>query len=32
MKDIDLSHPGATDQVSEVNLADGQDLRAALAG
>lgn len=32
MKEIDLSHPGASDQVSEVNLADAQDLRAALAG
>jgi cell division protein FtsQ len=32
MSDIDLSHPGASDQVSEVNLADGEDLRAALAG
>jgi cell division protein FtsQ len=32
MNEIDLSHPGASDQVSEVNLADAQDLRAALAG
>jgi cell division protein FtsQ len=32
MRDIDLSHPGSSDQVSEVNLADDQDLRAALAG
>jgi len=32
MKEIDLAHPGATDQVSEVNLADAQDLRAAMAG
>jgi cell division protein FtsQ len=32
MNDIDLSHPGASDQVSEVNLADAQDLRASLAG
>jgi len=32
MSEIDLSHPGASDQVSEVNLADAQDLRAALAG
>lgn len=32
MKDIDLSSPGASDQVSEVNLADAQDLRASLAG
>ena len=32
MGDIDLSHPGASDQVSEVNLADAEDLRASLAG
>ena len=32
MSEIDLSHAGASDQVSEVNLADAQDLRAALAG
>jgi cell division protein FtsQ len=32
MNEIDLSHPGASDQVSEVNVADAQDLRAALAG
>jgi cell division protein FtsQ len=32
MSDIDLSHPGSSDQVSEVNLTDEQDLRAALAG
>ena len=32
MNEIDLAHPGASDQVSEVNLADAQDLRAALAG
>jgi cell division protein FtsQ len=32
MSDIDLSHPGASDQVSEVNLADAEDLRASLAG
>src|SRR5579862_4906907 len=32
MKEIDLAHPGATDQVSEVNLADAQDLRVAMAG
>lgn len=32
LREIDLSHPGASDQVSEVDLADAQDLRAALAG
>jgi cell division protein FtsQ len=32
MHEIDVAHPGASDQVSEVNLADAQDLRAALAG
>jgi cell division protein FtsQ len=32
MSEIDLSNPGAGDQVSEVNLADAKDLRAGLAG
>jgi len=32
MSQIDSAHPGASDQVSEVNLTDVQDLRAALAG
>ena len=32
MKEIDLARPGASDQVSEVDLSDAQDLRATLAG
>jgi cell division protein FtsQ len=32
MKEIDLAHPGASDQVSEVDLSDAQDVRAMLAG
>lgn len=32
LKDIDLAHPGAGDQVSEVDLSDAQDVRATLAG
>lgn len=32
MKEIDLAHPGAGEQVSEVDLSDPQDVRAMLAG
>jgi cell division protein FtsQ len=32
MKEIDLAHPGAAEQVSEVDLSDPQDVRAMLAG
>ncbi len=32
LKDIDLAHPGASDQVSEVDLSDAQDVSAALTG
>jgi cell division protein FtsQ len=32
MKEIDLAHPGASEQVSEVDLSDAQDVRAMLAG
>jgi cell division protein FtsQ len=32
MKEIDLAHPGASEQVSEVDFSDAQDVRAMLAG
>ena len=32
MKEIDLAHPGADEQVIEVDLSDPQDVRAMLAG
>jgi cell division protein FtsQ len=32
MKDVDAARPGASGQVSEVDLADPQDVRAMLAG
>lgn len=32
LKDLNLAQPGASDQVSEVDLADAQDVRATLAG
>ena len=32
MKDVELAHPGAGQQVSEVDLASAQDLRASLTG
>jgi cell division protein FtsQ len=32
MSEIDLARPGASDHVSEVDLSDAQDVRAALAG
>ena len=32
LKEIDLARPGASDQVSEVDLSDAQDVRANIAG
>ena len=32
MKEIELAHPGAGEQVSEVDFSDAQDVRAMLAG
>jgi cell division protein FtsQ len=32
LKDIDLARPGASEQVSEVQLSDPEDVRATLAG
>jgi cell division protein FtsQ len=32
MKDVDLVRPGATDRVSEIELANPKDLRAVIAG
>ena len=32
LKEIDLAHPGASDQVSEVDLSDAQDVRASSPG
>lgn len=32
LKDLNLAQPGASDQVSEVDLSDAQDVRATLAG
>lgn len=32
LRDLDLARPGASDRVSEVDLADLQDIRATLAG
>jgi cell division protein FtsQ len=32
VRDADLAHPGASDNVSEVDLADAADLRATLTG
>ena len=32
LQDIDLARPGATEQVSEVDLSDAQDVRATIAG
>jgi len=32
MKDVEMARPGATEQVSEVDLSESSDLRATLAG
>jgi len=32
LKEIDLARPGASDQVSDADLSDAQDLRASIAG
>ena len=32
MKEIELARPGASEQVSEVDLSDAQDVRATLTG
>lgn len=32
LKDVDLARPGASDQVSDVDLSDAEDVRASLGG
>jgi cell division protein FtsQ len=32
LRDVDLAHPGAVDEVSEIDLADAEDLRATITG